>query len=78
MKSQKHNVGELRELTVKIEKNVVESLLRMSEGSGLSVDDLVVIALKRFRGRPQRLRGQGLQHRIVAPHIPTMETPLST
>ena len=49
MKSQKHNAGELAELSVKIEKNVVDSFIRMSKGSGIPIDDLVVIALKRFR-----------------------------
>jgi fructose-1,6-bisphosphatase/sedoheptulose 1,7-bisphosphatase-like protein len=49
MKTQKHNQGDLEELTVKIEKNVVESLKTMSQNSQLSVDEIVVIALKRFR-----------------------------
>ncbi len=49
MKSQKHNQGDLKELTVKIEKDVVESIERMSANSGITKDELVVIALKRFR-----------------------------
>ncbi|MBY0516115.1 MAG: hypothetical protein K2P81_04360 [Bacteriovoracaceae bacterium] len=49
MKSQKQNQGELKELTVKIEKDVVEAIEIMSKNSGLSQADLVVIALKRFR-----------------------------
>lgn len=49
MKSQTHNEGELKEMTVKIEKAVVETFERMSKKSGMSIDDLVVIALKRFR-----------------------------
>ena len=49
MKTQKHNVGELKELKVKIERHIVESLEKMSQNSGISIDDLVVIALKRFR-----------------------------
>lgn len=49
MKSQIHNQGELKELTVSIEKEVVDSIHRMSDISGMSVDELVVIALKRFR-----------------------------
>ena len=49
MKSQKHNQGELIELKVNIEKEVVDSLRVMSENSNLSIDDIVVIALKRFR-----------------------------
>lgn len=49
MKTQKHNQGELTELKVMIEKDVVESLKIMSKNSGLSVDEIVVIALKRYR-----------------------------
>ena len=49
MKSQKHNQGELKELKVQIEKEVVEAVEIMSKNSGLSPADLVVIALKRFR-----------------------------
>ncbi|MCF8058041.1 MAG: DUF2610 domain-containing protein [Bacteriovoracaceae bacterium] len=49
MKSQKHNQGDLKELKVKIEKDVVESLENMAKNSGIPFEDLVVIALKRFR-----------------------------
>lgn len=49
MKSQKHNQGDLKELKVKIEKDVVESLEAMASISGLPIEELVVIALKRFR-----------------------------
>lgn len=49
MKSQVHNQGELKELNVKVEKEVVESFERMTKTSGLSMADLVVIALKRYR-----------------------------
>ena len=49
MKTQVQNQGELKELKVMIEKDVVESFDRMSKVSGLSVADLVVIALKRYR-----------------------------
>lgn len=49
MKSQKHNQGELKEVKVKIEKDVAESLDLMAKNSKLSIDDIVVIALKRFR-----------------------------
>ncbi|MCO4794039.1 MAG: hypothetical protein KC493_10015 [Bacteriovoracaceae bacterium] len=49
MKSQKHNEGDLKDLTVKIEKEVVESIERMSSVSGITVDEIVVVALKRFR-----------------------------
>ena len=49
MKTQVQNQGELKELNVKIEKSVVESFERMTKASGLTIDDLVVIALKRYR-----------------------------
>ncbi|MBP9680127.1 MAG: hypothetical protein KBD76_01880 [Bacteriovorax sp.] len=49
MKTQVQNQGELKELKVMIEKDVVESFDRMSKASGLTVADLVVIALKRYR-----------------------------
>ncbi len=49
MKSQEHNTGELKELNVKVEKGVVESFERMAEHTGYDINDLVVIALKRFR-----------------------------
>lgn len=49
MKSQVHNQGELKELKVNIEKSVVESFERMSEVTGMDIDEIVVIALKRFR-----------------------------
>ncbi|MFP5385036.1 MAG: hypothetical protein ACLGHN_03095 [Bacteriovoracia bacterium] len=49
MKSQKHNQGDLQEVTVKIEKKVAEDLELMSKNTGLPPSDIVVIALKRFR-----------------------------
>jgi hypothetical protein len=49
MKSQKHNQGELKEIKVKIEKEVAEDFEKMSQNTKISVDELVVIALKRFR-----------------------------
>lgn len=49
MKSQKHNQGELKEVKVKIEKDVAEDFEKMSKNTNIPVDDLVVIALKRFR-----------------------------
>jgi fructose-1,6-bisphosphatase/sedoheptulose 1,7-bisphosphatase-like protein len=48
MKSQKHNEGELKEVTVNIEKKVAENLELMSKNTGIPMDDIVVIALKRF------------------------------
>lgn len=49
MKSQKHNEGELKEITVKIEKKVAEDLELMCKNTGMPMADIVVIALKRFR-----------------------------
>ncbi|OUR92898.1 hypothetical protein A9Q84_20515 [Halobacteriovorax marinus] len=49
MKTQEHNKGDLKDLSVKVEKEIVEAFERMSENTGQSMDDLVVIALKRFR-----------------------------
>lgn len=49
MKSQKHNQGELKELNVKIEKEIVEDFEKMVKNTNIPMDDLVVIALKRFR-----------------------------
>ncbi|MGZ3789531.1 MAG: hypothetical protein ACXVLQ_13470 [Bacteriovorax sp.] len=49
MKTQVQNQGELKELKVMIEKDVVESFERMSKNTGTPVADLVVIALKRYR-----------------------------
>ena len=49
MKSQKHNQGELKEVTVKIEVKLAEDLKTMSDNSGMTVDDIVAVALKRFR-----------------------------
>lgn len=48
MKSQKHNQGELCELKVRIEKQVVDSLEKMADRTNTPIDELVVIALKRF------------------------------
>lgn len=49
MKSQTHNQGELKDLNIKVEKDVVESFERMTKASGLPLADLVVIAMKRYR-----------------------------
>lgn len=49
MKSQKHNQGDLKEITVKIESKVAEDLELMSKNTGMPEADIVVIALKRFR-----------------------------
>jgi hypothetical protein len=49
MKNQEHNKGELAELKVKIEKKLVEDIKTMSVNSGMNIDEIVCIALKRFR-----------------------------
>lgn len=49
MKTQEHNQGELAELKVNIEKGLIEDIKLMSENSGISEEDLVAIAIKRFR-----------------------------
>lgn len=49
MKNQKHNQGPLKELTVNIEADLVDVIHRMSHNSGMDVDEIVCIALKRFR-----------------------------
>ena len=61
MKTQKHNQGNLKELAVNIEESVVESILQMAESSQMSVDDIVVIALKRFRASHAELEGKAPQ-----------------
>lgn len=49
MKSQIHNQGELKKLEIEIEKDVVESFEKMAQKSNIKLEDLVVVALKRFR-----------------------------
>ncbi|MEE2670454.1 MAG: hypothetical protein VYA54_02020 [Bdellovibrionota bacterium] len=49
MKSQKHNEGETAELKVNIEKQLIADLETMSKNSDLPVEELVAIAIKRFR-----------------------------
>lgn len=58
MKTQEHNQGELKELTVTVEKDVVEAFGRMVDNTGFSLDDLVVIALKRFRASHSDYEGK--------------------
>ena len=58
MKTQKHNQGPLKDLKVKIEEDVYESLLRMADNSELTVDEIVVISLKRFRASHAELLGK--------------------
>lgn len=61
MKGQTHNQGELKELTVKIEKEVVESVERMAKNSNTTVDEIVVVALKRFRTSHTDLDGRNIK-----------------
>ncbi len=49
MKNQPQNKTDLKEMTVKLEKDVVEAFERMSKQTGTPLADLVVIAMKRFR-----------------------------
>ncbi len=49
MKGQVHNQGELKELKVNVEADVVNAFERMAQVTGQNIDELVVIALKRFR-----------------------------
>ncbi len=49
MKNQKHNQGDLKELTINIETQLVDDIAKMSKNSKLSQDDIVAIAVKRFR-----------------------------
>lgn len=49
MKSQKHNQGELKEIKVQIEKEVAADFETMVKNTNFTMDELVVIAMKRFR-----------------------------
>jgi fructose-1,6-bisphosphatase/sedoheptulose 1,7-bisphosphatase-like protein len=49
MKSQKQNQGDLKEITVKIDKQVAEDFEAMASNTNITLDDLVVTAMKRFR-----------------------------
>ena len=57
MKTQEHNKGELKELVVSVEKDVVDAFERMAANTGYKLDDLVVIALKRFRASHSDFEG---------------------
>lgn len=61
MKSQKHNQGELKELKVNIEKDIVDNFEAMSKATEIPVDDLVVIALKRFKASHGDYLGKTVQ-----------------
>lgn len=58
MKTQEHNQSELKDLKVTVEKDVVEAFERMAENTSYSLDDLVVIALKRFRASHSDFEGK--------------------
>jgi hypothetical protein len=49
MKDQVYNKGELKELKAMIDINVAESAVRMAANQGIPLEDLIVIALKRYR-----------------------------
>jgi len=49
MKSQKHNQGELKQVSVSIEKQVAEDFELMVKNTNMPLADLIVIAMKRFR-----------------------------
>lgn len=61
MRSQIHNQGELLELKVSVEKDTVEAFYRMAANSGYTLEDLVVIALKRFRSSHADFEGNVYQ-----------------
>ncbi len=48
IKGQIHNKGELSSLELKIESQVVKKIKEMAKNTDYSVDDIAVIALKRF------------------------------
>tara|TARA_B100000925_G_scaffold273240_1_gene237807 strand:- start:3590 stop:3781 length:192 start_codon:yes stop_codon:yes gene_type:complete len=58
MKTQTHNQGELKELHVNIESQVVESLETMVRQSKMSIDEIVVVALKRYIASHAELLGK--------------------
>lgn len=62
MKSQEHNQGKLEKLEVQIEEQLVRDLKVMSENSNLSVDDLVAVAIKRFRSSHADYMGINLDY----------------
>ena len=49
MKTQEHNQTELKELKVKIEAQLISDLETMATNSKLPIEELVAIAIKRFR-----------------------------
>ena len=57
MKGQEHNKTELKELKVDIEKWVVDEIQIMSKNTKFPIDELVVIALKRYIDSNSDYRG---------------------
>lgn len=49
MKTQVYNKGELEELRVMIDKEIKETFERMAKHTNTPIEDLIVIAMKRFR-----------------------------
>ncbi|MBT4792413.1 MAG: hypothetical protein HON90_12650 [Halobacteriovoraceae bacterium] len=49
MKTQSHNQGELTELKVKIEAQLVKDLQLMAENAEISIDEIVAVSIKRFK-----------------------------
>lgn len=49
MKTQVHNKGELEELKVLIDKDIKAAFERMAKYTNIPLEDLLVIAMKRFR-----------------------------
>lgn len=58
MKTQKYNVGELAVFSVEIEQKLIESIKKMSEKSGININDIVTVALKRFKASHTELENQ--------------------
>lgn len=57
MKGQEHNKGPLKELKVNIEEKVIDDFIRMAANTEFSIDELVVIALKRFASSHSDYKG---------------------
>jgi hypothetical protein len=57
MKGQEHNKGPLKELKVNIEEKVHDDFVGMAENTGIPIEELVVIALKRFASSHSDYKG---------------------
>lgn len=62
MKTQKHNEGQLKELKVEIEAQLIDDLETMTKNSGLTLEELVAIAIKRFRSSHADYMGLDLDY----------------